>query len=163
MDRMLTLILNTITMVLGIIFGFRHISWSLTRKYGVLITLVDMPETLPFSLALPCLFGGWVIVDKKWYEAHRQNGRMIKFTMLHEKGHCRSWAAIPGFVASHRAKRDNFGHGKKTADYEYAADLYAAEHGAKKGGIEFLKEYYKGGRDKDCVRRIRALKRWRKA
>ena len=169
MGKIITIIVNTFTTIFWILCGgFRNISWSLTRKYGIAVAV--LPEKKLRGLAAagaPTAFGGIILLSD--YMAD-DSSAMIRFTILHEKAHCRKWRAMPGLDVFLKSK----GHGRKTAAYEYAADQYAAEHGEVEGGIEMLTVCHEAGKDpktreqiiasgadlRDPIRRIRALKRW---
>ena len=163
------MVLNTFLTVIWVLCGgFRKISWSLTKRYGIPVAVI--PESklkgLP-AAAIPNMFGGIILVNDDMTD---DSSALIRFAILHEKAHCRKWRAMPGLAVFRKGK----GHGKKTAAYEYAADQYAAEHGEVEGGIELLTICYEAGKDpeirkqildsgadlRDPIRRIRALKRW---
>lgn len=169
MGKMFIMLFNSITTIIWVLCGgFRSISWSWTRKYGVPVAIV--PESklrgMP-AVAAPSFFGGMVFLSDEMLDL---GDGIVRFTILHEKAHCRKWRAMPGLVASLKGK----GHGKKTAAYEYIADQYAAEHGEVLGGIELLTLCHEAWKDpeireqviasgsdpRDPIRRVRALKRW---
>ena len=169
MSKLLIMVFNTITTAFWILCGgFRNISWSLTRKYGIAVAVLPEKKLRGMPAAgASTVFGGIIFLSD--YMAD-DSSAMIRFTILHEKAHCRKWRAMPGLAVFRQGK----GHGKKTAAYEYAADLYAAEHGEVEGGIELLTVCHEAGKDpktreqilasgadlRDPIRRIHALKRW---
>lgn len=169
MGKLFVMVFNTITALFWVLCGgFRYISWSLTRKYGVAVAVLPEKKIggMPAAGA-STLFGGMILLSEELFGL---SASVVSFTVLHEKAHCRKWRAMPGLVSALKDK----GHGKKTAAYEYIADQYAAEHGEVLGGIELLTLCHEAWKDpeireqviasgadpRDPIRRVRALKRW---
>jgi hypothetical protein len=122
--RVLLLLVNTLINIIALLTGgIFYIDYKLSWKYKVLILVLPTKYLPSGSVCLPDLLGGMILLEDKII---MQDNEICNFTILHEKGHCRCWEAMPNYTNTPAHPH----HGKTTAEFEYAADLYAVTHGA---------------------------------
>lgn len=157
---LLSSVMNLLSLLTGGVF---FIDLEKTKLLGVLTVSCKWIKT---PKAYTGVFGGVI-----WLPPMEINDRTM-LVLLHEKAHCVWLPAIPtlGDMLKGIFTGKLVGHGKKTAQYEHMADLYAVTQGGSIDlMIKMLKETYddgdkfeqtfRGYSKQDALNRIKFLER----